>query len=394
MNSNQSITHQDLKDLMTSGAPPCVSIYMPTRTAGAETQQNPIRLKNLLTEAEDRLIDQGMRTPDARDLLDGVGSRFAADGGFWQRQQAGLAVFICPDFDRIYRLPLNFDELVVIGDRFHVKPLLPLLSGDGRFYVLAVSQNEIRLLLGSRDTVAQVELENVPSGLAEALKYDVVEKQLQHRLAGSPHGGGQPAVFHGHGGAKDTAKSDLLRYFQMVDDGLRSIFRDEDERAPLVLAGVDYIRSAYAQANTYSGLVEDGITGNPEATGETDLHQAAWDIVRPHFARVREEAAGRYKQLEQTDRASDAIEKIVPAAYIGRVETLFVAVDRQLWGSFDLERNTAESHADKEPGSEDLLDFAAVHTLLNGGEVFAGGSLPAGDAACAVFRYETGIHAG
>jgi hypothetical protein len=47
--------------------------------------------------------------------------------------------------------------LVIVSERFHVKPLLPLLSGDGRFYVLALSQNEIRLLQGTRYSVEQVD---------------------------------------------------------------------------------------------------------------------------------------------------------------------------------------------------------------------------------------------
>jgi hypothetical protein len=43
---------------------------------------------------------------------------------------------------------------VVVTDRFHIKPLLPLLSGDGRFYVLALSQSEVRLLQGTRYSVS------------------------------------------------------------------------------------------------------------------------------------------------------------------------------------------------------------------------------------------------
>jgi len=42
---------------------------------------------------------------------------------------------------------------VVVSDRFHLKPLLPLLTGDGRFYILALSQNQVRLLQGTRYSV-------------------------------------------------------------------------------------------------------------------------------------------------------------------------------------------------------------------------------------------------
>ena len=43
------------------------------------------------------------------------------------------------ELSRIHRLPLAFETLVVVANRFHVKPLLPLFMGNGRFYVLAFS---------------------------------------------------------------------------------------------------------------------------------------------------------------------------------------------------------------------------------------------------------------
>jgi DNA-binding response OmpR family regulator len=379
---------EDLRDLISAGEAPSVSIYMPTSSAGPETQQNPIRLKNLITEAENRLIDLGVRTREVQGLLGGLHQQVTTGGVFRESRDPGLAIFVCPGFARFHRLPLHFDELVVTGDRFHVKPLLPLLTGDGHYFVLAISQNEIRLLRGTRDTVTEVELEDVPRGLAETLKFDVAERQLQHRMAGAPHTGRQPAVFHGHGGLKDVSRSNLTRYFHQVDDGLQKILRGE--RAPLVLAGVDYVRSAYAEISDYPGLAEDGINGSPDEVDPTELHAAAWEIVRPHFARIREEASARYKELVQTGKASDGIEAIVPAAFHGGVDTLFVAVGRQVWGVFDPERNTVAVHPEKQPGDDDLVDFAAVHTLLNGGEVFAGEAVPSGTPACAVFRYETG----
>jgi hypothetical protein len=44
---------EDLMELISEQKGICVSIYMPTHRAGSETQQDPIRLKNLLKEAEE-----------------------------------------------------------------------------------------------------------------------------------------------------------------------------------------------------------------------------------------------------------------------------------------------------------------------------------------------------
>ena len=58
---------------------------------------------------------------------------------------------------------------MVVTDNFHIKPLLPLFTGDGHFYILALSQNEVRLLSGTRYSVSEVEIGQVGGSLAEAI---------------------------------------------------------------------------------------------------------------------------------------------------------------------------------------------------------------------------------
>jgi len=53
---------------------------------------------------------------------------------------------ISPEVFLYYRLPIEFQELVVVSDQFHLKPLLYLINNDGRFYLLALSQNDVRFL--------------------------------------------------------------------------------------------------------------------------------------------------------------------------------------------------------------------------------------------------------
>jgi hypothetical protein len=369
----------------------CVSIYMPTHRAGRGIQQDPIRLKNLLGEAEDALTLSGLRTPEAQELLEPA-EKLLQGSLFWQRQSDGLALFLSPGVFRYYRLPFDFDELVVVTDRFHIKPLLPLLSGDGRFYVLALSQNEVRLLQGTRYSVSEVALEGAPESLAEALRYEDPEKRFQfHTSTRTPGGKGErPAIFHGHGVASaDDPKDYIARYFHRVDEGLRDLL--QGQQAPLVLAGVDYLHPIYKEANSYPCLLDEGIEGNPEELRAEELHERAWGIVHPLLLAAQKEAAAQYRQLVSagSEQASNDLKEIVRAAYHGRVETLFVAVGLQQWGTFDPATNAVQLHREVKPGDEDLLDFAAVQTLLNSGTVYAADSEKVPDEAllAAVFRY-------
>lgn len=385
-----TLSRDDLRTLMGKYEGLCVSIYMPTHRVGAGIQQDPIRLKNLLAEAEEHLLTRGLRTPEVKELLEPAG-RLLQDGLFWQRQSDGLALFLSSEAFRSYRLPFDFDELVVVTDRFHVKPLFPLLSG-GQFYVLALSQNEVRLLQGTRYSVSEVDLEGMPESLAETLRYNDPENRFQfHTSTRTPGGKGErPAIFHGHGVASaDDPKDYISRYFHQVDEGLQDLLRDE--QAPLVLAGVDYLHPIYKEANTYPYLIDEGIEGNPEELRAEELHERAWAIVQPLFLTTQEEAAARYRQLAGagSEQASNDLKEVVPAAYHGRVETLFVAVGLQQWGTFDPETKTVRVHEEAEPGDEDLLDFATVQALLNSGTVYAVEPEKVPDEAplAALFRY-------
>lgn len=381
------LSRADVRELTEASGGPCVSLFLPTHRMGTETQQDPIRFKNLLRQAQDRLTGNGLRAAEAREILEPA-NRLLEDKSFWQHQGDGLAVFASAEMFRHYRLPLAFSELVVVSDRLHIKPLLALLSGDGRFYILALSQNRVRLLEGTRHSVGELNLASAPKSLADALGTEERERQLQFHTPG----GRASAIFHGHGGSNDESvhKKDLLRYFKQIDKGLQDLICVE--RAPLVLAGVDYLLPIYREANTCAELVDEGIVGNPDGLSASELHERAWAILEPRFAEAQRRATAQYRELAGTGRTSRDLRSIVPAAHHGRVDSLFVAVGVQQWGRFEAGAESVLLHGDREPGDLDLLDLAAVETLTHAGNVYAVSpdQVPDSDErgpVAAVFRY-------
>ncbi len=384
------LTRVELEQLMLEEQPLCISIYLPTHRTGVETQQDPIRLKNLLREAEQLLAAQGVGTRDVQKMLEPA-SLLLQDSDFWQHQSDGLAIFLSSNGVRRYRLPLNFEELVVVVDHFHIKPLLPLFTGDGQFYILALSQNKVRLLNATRYSVSEVDIAQVVGSLAETLPIADHQASLQLHTSGSVGGttGDGSVTFHGQGEASESGRHDLLRYLRLVADGLTKFL--QGDRVPLVLAGVEYLLQIYQEVNTYPHLIDTVIAGNPDLLRADELHHSAWAIIGPVFQAAKEEAIAHYQQLvgQASERAANTLEKIVPAAYHGRVETLFVAVGVQHWGVFKPATNKIELHDHMQSGDEPLADLAAVQTYLKGGTVYAVESekVPGGTAAAAVLRY-------
>lgn len=364
-----------------------VSIYMPKHPMGADIQQDRIRLKNLLREAEKGLQKEGMRPPLARELLKPI-QELLDDNLFWKREGQGLAIFIAAGILRHYRLPLPFDELVEVSQRFHVNPLLPLFI-NSRFFVLALSQNKVRLLVCSRYSCSEVNLDGiVPSSLAEALRYEGLEKPTVRRPVGSLGSRGTPvAISHGASVGADDPKDRIRRYFNMVDRGLHELLREEN--APLALVAVDYLMPLYREANTYQYLMPQGIAGNPDEITLEELHQRAWQIVAPYFEKEQQVALNRYNHRAGTGLTSSDIKEIVLTAYSRRVEALFVGPGFRQWGRFDSDKMSVELHDSPGPGDEDLIDLAVIYTILHRGAVYSlpPDKMPGGVPLAATFRY-------
>ena len=355
---------KQVHELIEQRGAPCVSVFLPTHRKSPANEQDPIRLRNLLDDAEELLVAGGLRPPEAREVLE-PGRELLEHDRFWSYQSDGLSLFLVADWFRFFRLPLEVPELVVVADRFHIKPLLPLLESDRRFYVLALSKKEVRLLEGSRQSLEEVELADVPPHLLEALKDDVRKEHVPGR-----GGRGAPAVFHGWGTGAEVDKVLLERYLRAVDNGLHEVLREE--RAPLVLAGVEYERAVFRQLTRYPYVLEEGIAGNPDELRPEELHERALAIVEPVFSRAREDAAERYLEaVGHGEGAASDVGDVVRAALEGRVDVLFVSAEEQRWGTVDPHTFEVTVHSDRRPGDEDLLDRAAVQTLLTSGTVFA-----------------------
>ncbi|NLU22122.1 MAG: hypothetical protein GXW89_15700 [Phycisphaerae bacterium] len=177
------LLREELKGLLENPQDPSLSIFAPMVQAGPETRQNPVRIKNLLRQAEEKLIDLGMRGNEVSDFL-APARNLVKDASYWQQQATALVIFRNPTLFKAYRLPLDVEDLVVVGSTFHIKPLLPLLANDGRFFILAVSENEARLYSATRHNISEVHVEDMPKSLAEVLKFDIIEPRPQfHSIA-------------------------------------------------------------------------------------------------------------------------------------------------------------------------------------------------------------------
>lgn len=376
------LTPADIDRLVSHHDGPCVSMYLPTERRGPETRQNPLRFRHALSEAVGKLTDDGLRQSEAEAVVSSI-AHLSDDTDFWQHQEDGLAVMVAPDMAATFRLPSSFDPLVVVANRFHIKPLLPVLGAGTEFYVLTLSHNHIRLLRGSRYRVSELELGDVPTSVAEALWYRDPETELQHH---STSAGGTAMAFHGHGLGDESTNEELVAFFRHVDKGVSTIINSG--RAPVVLAGVAYLHPLYRHV-TDLDVVDEGIEGNADKLSADELHERAWSLVAPIFEQQQEKARDRFEADWNAGNgtASGSVPEVVMAALQGRVAALFTPLGRQQWGAVD--PTTFEVTMEDSESSTDLYDIAAAATWRNGGEVHvvAPDRVPGGNELAAILRY-------
>ncbi len=363
-----TLTREELRYMVQARSQPCVSVFLPTHRAGREIEADRILLKSLIRDVEARLAATGLKRGRAREIL--APAKSLTEGReFWRYQSDGLAVFLAPGYFRYFRVALSLQVFVIVADRFDITPLLPLWTLEDRFRLLALSRNHARLFEGTRFAINEVDTNSIPKSFSEAIASQVDQSRRQQHTA-------RPGL-----------PEDQLLYFRSIDRGLRSLL--DNQRIPLVLAGVDEALSFYRQVNTYEGLLPAGIVGNPDRLSAPDLHSKAWEIVREHYDQARKQAIRQYTECADASRNSSKLTEILPAAYHGRVYYLYVTLGAAKWGSYDPEHDAVTVHDEARAGDENLLNLAVIHTILHGGTVYAlsQSEMPEGALAASLFRY-------
>lgn len=375
------VSRDELRKLATHSGIPLVSVFLPLHGTSAGAQQDPAQLRNLLREAEERMRRADVEPKVIEALIKPARATEEELGGAVEAK--GLALFCGNDFFRRLRSPLPLGPLCAVGARFHVKPLIPQIEGDGHFFVLALSQNQVRLLRCSRYDAEDVEPPGMPTSLAEVQALDEFRIERQSHTARASDN----PIGHGHVENAPDSKPQLLRYFQQVDHAVTGLLANS--RAPLILAAVDYEQAIYREASKYGHLVREGIPGNPEHVPIAVLADKGRVIARPILDTPLQQALAEFAEFAGGPRASIDLSEIVAAAKGGRVWRLFVASDRELWGTYDDEAERAWNRETPQARDEDLLNLAAVHGLLTGADVFAmrEDQVPGNTAISAVMRY-------
>jgi hypothetical protein len=211
---------------------------------------------------------------------------------------------------------------------------------------------------------------------------------VQYRTALRVGQGRTHMATHGHGFGREDIKRMVLEYYRVVDRAFRELAAEHP--FPLVLAGVEYLVSLYREVNSYPRTLAEAVPGSPETHPLHQLFEHARQLVLQWAQQERRRWLEQYYELRgKSVKATEELTTIVLGAAEGRVEVLFIAEGAQLWGTVDWQRRAVEVSSADTPGAVDLVNEAAVQTLLHRGTVLnvAAQELPDAASMAALLRY-------
>ncbi len=348
-----------------------MSIYLPTELMAGAEPVGSIELKNLAADATGQLSGADLARGELDELAE-VFEDLIEDEEFWEQQGRSLAVFATPGGAQTFRLPNRLERLVEVSDRFHVKPLLRAVTFPQAAFVLALSQNDARLVEVAAETPATaVRVPGMPRNAASAAgKSSLGDRSADRRIQGS-----------------EGKKVRLRQYARKVAAALRPQLAGMD--LPLILAATQPLESIYRAVNTYPHLAGAMIGGNPDELSDAELGEASRSVLDGLYAKELADLRDLYDQRAQQARASDDLEAIARAATFGAVDTLFVDIDSVIPGVVDDESGAVTLADSDDSANYGVGDEIARRVLDHRGRVLAlrQQDVPGGGQIAAILRY-------
>lgn len=383
-----AVKKDDLMKLSQYHNTSCISIYIPTHRAGVEALngQDSLLLKNQLKQIRNKLAEQGKSVREIEKIVDPVLS-LVDDADFWRHQSDGLAIFVAEDIFEKYTFPVSFEPFNYISSEFYLKPLFPLFNEYGPFYLLSLRKDEVKFYEGNKYGLTEIDVSDVvPSRLEDSVGYDYAPKQLQFR---SQWGGNKPGSFHGHGDNNARDDNELLVFFRDIDKGIMSKLRDHQE-PPLVLCCLEHYYPVYVQAATHRNIFPQHIQYNPAGLDKRSLHQKAWELLESYFEQGLLSRKERFLIGIDKGKASSNIREIIPAAIAGRIDTLFIEKNTDVFGVYDLTTGGISIQEHQNMANVSLTNLAAKKVFEQGGFIYLpeNHEMPDGSTGInALFRY-------
>lgn len=334
---------QKLEVLATEKNTPCVTISLNTHRTHPDNTQDGIKLKNLIKEAEERVLKE-FDIKSVAPLLENLSS-IEIDENY---NLDSLHIFISNDTKEIIKSPwATQTDRVQISDTFGVNSLIKSLNRSEEYNILLLSQGGVSFYNAINDGITK-EIKNVDFPFLENLHY-VIDREKR---------------------SDGKLMDNMVReYFNEVDKAVVKLFNKTNLHCVVICTEDNYNRFVQVanKPSIYLGYTD--IDYN-----KTDTHhisKQAWELVKTVLKYRKIEAIAEIKEAIGQGNVVTDLQEIYQASIDGRGDLLIVHVDYTQSVNMTSER-TFDLVTDKnKPGViDDITSNIAWNVLSKNGRVF------------------------
>jgi len=384
----QLLSASELGELVKSSQPYAISIYIPANSDLVDPRMSKIAFKNAVNKVISHLRDLKL-DQKTHQRLDQASQELEANDEFWKDLDSSFALFAAGDWVKTYKVPSSQSELVMISDHFYITPLVPLLTLHNTFYVLELDKEHTKMWQGTATGLVLVTIPNLPKSVTEVTGVEVNERNVQtHTGSFSVTGGNGAAQFHGGSSWKDDKDRYLEKFTQAIDKAVCAFF--SDSKYPLFLSGTEEPVVMYRKLSKYTAIEEVNLPKVDDPTHRLKkLFESAWTVMAAKTEEAKATAVANFEEQPEASRKVTILPEVIRQAAQGKVDTLLVAEDARVWGTFVPENLTVIIEDQQKPLSAELINLAARLTLLNSGKVVVlpAEQLPSTSPVAALLRY-------
>lgn len=329
---------QLIDELSRASGEACVTITSKTHRTRPDNQKDPIRIKNLIKEAEQRLLSDF--SPEIAD--DRIKKLHSLSSSIdHSRNREGLIMVVNENIAQCYQLPIEMKSRVVINEHFAIRDLVRANREQAAYYILVLSRRQARLIKASNNHPDKEITETFP------IINDIV-----------------PDDAHETTMAQGT---DLLieGFFNKVDKEVQKVLNADF--APLVLATEERNYSHYTKVMDKNFICGHLHQNHDNDDADTVVRQA-WPVVKDYLLKKNNERLKELQEAVNQQRYLLDLSDIWRAVNEGRGRTVFVK--RGYFQPAQIENNTV-TPVDSPQGAnvvDDIVDEIIEKNLQNGGD--------------------------
>jgi len=316
-----------LKKLKNIISESCVSIILNTHRTKPDNQKDAILLKNLVKEAENRLLEDEdkryaqMLIQKLQTLESQIDHNFNLES---------LILYVNEDLAEYVRLPIPVEDRVVIDHTFSTRDLVRSLHLETGYYILVLSQQKTRLIEAYNDkVVTEVEdpfpIENTQFYTTSGVKSSNASKQTN--LIGE--------------------------FFNRIDKEVNHIRKNNP--LPVLICTEEANYHEYLKiADRKDSIFNTYLNKNRVDEKAHAIVTEAWKIVKDHTIEKNIARVAELKKAVGTGKFLSDVNDIWKAITEGRIQTLFI--EQGLFQPAILEGNVIRKVTHADPDKKEVID--------------------------------------